>query len=204
MSLGGVGYAATHLPANSIGPNQIRNGAVTFKKIKPGAVGIVRANTGQLQARVGGSCNANTAVASIDRSGHVTCNSTLPSQIGTTSSTNAVPTTGTSASIASTKLPSGATFLGLANPTITVTPGSTAVGSQTVAVTCTLGVGSNTDSRTVTIRTPNNSTAASAALPLQLTGTGGTAAVSCSSKPVGTSTAPTVSVTSAVNAIQIH
>ena len=34
MSLGGVGYAATQLPNNSVGPAQLKNSAVTNSKIK--------------------------------------------------------------------------------------------------------------------------------------------------------------------------
>jgi len=88
MSLGGVGYAAVSLPANSVGTAQIRNNAVTYtkinpdsvgrvrladggvitsklannsvsyQKIQPGAVGHVRANLDQLQARVTGTCSS--------------------------------------------------------------------------------------------------------------------------------------------------
>jgi hypothetical protein len=88
LSLGGVGYAAVSLPSNSVGTRQIRNEAVTYKKIRPnavgavrlanggvinsklannsvsfqkiqpGAVGHVRANLSQLQARVNGTCSS--------------------------------------------------------------------------------------------------------------------------------------------------
>jgi hypothetical protein len=88
VALGGAGYAATQLPANSVGSAQIQDNAVTFKKINPdsvgavrlanggvinsklannsvsykkiqsGAVGRVRANLDQLQARVGNTCNS--------------------------------------------------------------------------------------------------------------------------------------------------
>jgi hypothetical protein len=206
LSLGGVGYAATQLPSNSVGSSQIRNEAVTYKKIRPGAVGIVRANLGQLQERVSGTCSSNNAIASIDQSGKVACNSTLPAETGTTSNTAAIPTTATSpTSVTSTTLTSGATYLGLANPTVTVTPGTGASPNtaETASVTCTLTVGSNTTTRTVTVTTPSGTEPASESLPLQLTGTGGTAGVSCKSASTDTPT-PGVSVTSAVNAIQIH
>lgn len=207
MSLGGVGYAATTLANNSVGNAQLKNGSVSYKKIQPGAVGNVRANTQQMQERVGKSCGTNTAISAIAQSGAPTCSPTLPNEIGTTSNTASVPTTATApVSVTSTTLTAGATYLGLANPTITVTPATGASGSQAASVTCTLGVGSNTSTRTITVTTPNGTTAANAALPLQLTGTGGAAGVSCSSKHVGTANgaAPAVSVTSAVNAIQIQ
>jgi hypothetical protein len=39
VALGGTAYAATKLPPKSVGPKQIKSGAVTAKKIRPGAVG---------------------------------------------------------------------------------------------------------------------------------------------------------------------
>lgn len=38
MLLGGGAYAATQLPKNSVGPKQIKNGAITGKKIKKGTI----------------------------------------------------------------------------------------------------------------------------------------------------------------------
>jgi hypothetical protein len=207
MSLGGVGYAATQLPQNSVGSFQLRNGAVTFTKIQPGAVGNVRANVRQLQERVWKVCGSNQVMFGANQNGDPKCTNSMPAEVGTTSNTASIPTTGTATSVASATLTSGNNYLGLANPTITVTPSSTATTSQAASVSCTLTVGSNTSTRTLTIMTPDKATPWSAALPLQLTGTGGTSAVSCSSKPVGLTTgetAPTVSVTSAVNAIQIQ
>jgi hypothetical protein len=39
IALGGTAYAATKLPPRSVGPKQIKSGAVTAKKIRAGAVG---------------------------------------------------------------------------------------------------------------------------------------------------------------------
>jgi hypothetical protein len=39
IALGGTAYAATKLPPKSVGPKQIKSGAVTAKKIRAGAVG---------------------------------------------------------------------------------------------------------------------------------------------------------------------
>ena len=41
LAIGGVGYAATRLPKNSVGTRQIRNGAVTGAKIKLSSLGTV-------------------------------------------------------------------------------------------------------------------------------------------------------------------
>jgi hypothetical protein len=115
LSLGGVGYAAVSLPANSVGSDQIRDNAVTFKKINPnsvgavrlansgvvnsklannsvsfkkiqaGAVGRVRANLNQLQARIADKCATGTAISSVDSTGKPTCSPTAPAQFGATS-----------------------------------------------------------------------------------------------------------------------
>jgi hypothetical protein len=207
MSLGGVGYAATQLPANSVGTSQLRNGSVSYTKIQPGAVGNVRANVRQLQERIWKVCGTNQVMFGANQNGDPKCTNSMPGEVGTTSNTVAVPTTGAATSVATTNLTAGNNYLGLANPTATVTPATGATGSQTVSVSCTLTVGGNTSNRTITVSTPNGTDAGRAALPLQLTGTGGTVAVSCASKPVGLATgatAPTVSVTSAVNAVQIQ
>src|SRR5205823_4930154 len=80
VSLGGVGYAATQLPANSVGTSQLRDNAVSYKKIQPKAVGRVRADLNQLQARVGGMCRPKTAISAIQSSGMPVCMSTLPNK----------------------------------------------------------------------------------------------------------------------------
>lgn len=210
MSLGGVGYAAISIPNNSVGAAQLKsnavtnskinNGAVSYKKIQPGAVGLVRANTGQLQVRVSGACQTGSAIGTINQVGKVTCNNALPSEFGTTNNTATLGTGATS--ITSVALPTGASYLAFANPSVTVTPDSTAPAQHDV-VTCTLTVGSNTASRSITFDTPINSgTAHTASFPLQGAGPSGTGSVSCSSTTTGGGTAPAISVTSAINAIQ--
>jgi hypothetical protein len=44
IALGGTGYAAVNLPANSVGSRQLRTGAVTSKKIANGAVTPAKLN----------------------------------------------------------------------------------------------------------------------------------------------------------------
>jgi hypothetical protein len=199
LSLGGVGYAAVSLPRNSVGNAQLRNGSVSFRKIRPGAVGIVRANTHQLQARVGATCSAGSAIGAIDQLGRVTCNSSLPSEVGTTSNTSTLGST--AATVTSVTLPAGSLYLALANPTATVTSGTTA---QQVDVNCTLTVGSNTSARTMTLHTDGNSSdTTTQSVPMQLTGPAGTGSVSCQSSVPGGGTAPTVTVTAALSAIRI-
>jgi hypothetical protein len=208
LSLGGVGYAAITIPSNSVGTSALKNNAVSYKKIQPGAVGLVRANLGQLQERVSGTCSSNNAIASIDQSGKVACNSTLPGETGTTSNTTPVPTTATSpTTVASTTLAAGSSYLALADPTATVTAATGVTTDSRVNVTCTLTVGSNTQTRSLTLNTGTVGIPASGSIPLQLAGPSGTSSVACSSSlPTGQAiptTAPTVSVTSALNAIQV-
>jgi hypothetical protein len=191
MSLGGVGYAATQLPHNSVGAYQLRNNSVNYKKIVPGSVGLVRANLGQLQERVSGSCPTASAIATVDQSGKVSCNPTLPAEFGTTNNTSALTTA--PATVSSITLPAGASYLAFANPTVTVASGATATHTS---VSCTLTVGSDTETRTATL---NPSTTAgqseSVSIPLQAAGGSGPGSVTC------TSTAPATAV-AAINAIQ--
>jgi hypothetical protein len=207
MSLGGVGYAATQLPNNSVGAAQLKNNAVTnskikdsavtFKKIEPGAVGTVRANTNQLQARVKGTCGSGQGIGAVDSTGKVTCNTALPAEFGTTN--NSATITGTATSVTSVNLPAGASYLAFANPTATVTSGAT---SQRVNVSCTLAVGSNTQTRSATVTTTGTAgDNTSESIPLQVAGPAGTAAVSCQATPVA-GTLPTTSVIAAINGVQ--
>ena len=228
MSLGGVGYAATQLPSNSVGTAQLQNGSVSYQKIQansvgkvrladggvinskiangavsfndiqPAAVGTKRANLNQLQARVTGTCAAGTAIGAVDNKGAATCNSTLPSEFGTTNNTATL--NGTSATVSTLTLPAGASYLALANPVATVTSTGTAAR---VTVSCTLTVGSNTVTRSAVILA-NGTTGdtATGSIPLQLAGPAGTSAVSCTASVPSGGTLPTVSAVSAINAIQ--
>lgn len=210
MSLGGVGYAATQLPSNSVGASQLRNNSVSYKKIQPGAVGNVRANTKQLQERVFKTCSGSTAITAIAQNGDPTCSGTLPAEVGTTNNT-ANNVGSTAVTVTSVALPAGNTYLAVANPQVTVTPatGVTAGTAQHTTVTCILTVGSNTETRSVTVDT-TAPTAETASIPLQATGGSGTGSVSCTSATAAPAAggggaapaAPAVSVTSAFNAIQ--
>jgi hypothetical protein len=206
VSLGGVGYAAT-LGNGSVGTAQLKNGAVTnsklknnsvsFRKIVPGSVGIVRADTNQLQVRVSGKCNPGQAIGTIESNGKVGCNSALPSQTGTTNNTATV--TSSPATVDSATLATGSSYLALANPTVTVAGTGVA---QRVDVSCRLTVGSNTESRSVTINTGSATTETSSSIPLMQTGPGGTASVTCQTTNASTP-APAVNVTSALQALQV-
>jgi hypothetical protein len=216
MSLGGVGYAATSLPKNSVGTAQIRNDAVTYKKIEPasvgsrrlardgvtytkihpGAVGKVRANLNQLQARLASTCAAASAIGGVDVNGKVTCNPTVPARVSIASASADVA--GTPAPVAGGTLPAGASYLAFANPTVAVTGSGSA---QRVTVTCTLTVGTSTQTRAATIDTGTSTTANPVTIPLQQAGAAGPVAVACSDA-VDTGTPPTVHATTGIEAIQ--
>jgi hypothetical protein len=51
IALGGTSYAAVNLPANSVGSKQIKNKAVTPKKVSPAAVKLFRGKRGARGAR---------------------------------------------------------------------------------------------------------------------------------------------------------
>lgn len=194
VALGGVGYAAVNVPFNSVGEGQLKHSSVTHSKLRfdsvnyqdivPGSVGRVRANLGQIQARVNGSCAAGTAFGAVDPNGNTICNPTRPSEYGAigTQAVNAATT------VASTALPAGSTYLAFANPSASVAK----TASAPVDVTCTLIVGDAKQSVTATV-----APGATKSLPLQVAGPAGTAAVSCASAG-GTP----ASVSSSVNAIQ--
>ena len=51
ISLGGTGYAATQLPARSVGQKQLRNGAVTTGKLRTNAVTGTKIRNGSIGRR---------------------------------------------------------------------------------------------------------------------------------------------------------
>ena len=92
VALGGVGYAATQLPANSVGSAQLKNGSVGNWKLKAnsvgtrkiinGSVGAKQINSTQVQLRVASTCSTG-AIKTVGLSGTVTCTPTLPGEVGT-------------------------------------------------------------------------------------------------------------------------
>jgi hypothetical protein len=213
VALGGVGYAATQLPPNSVGNAQLQNGSVGNWKLKVnsvgtrkiinGSVGAKQVNSSQVQLRVATACPSG-AISAIGLSGTVTCTPTLPNQIGKTA---AAMTLGTgSTSVATESLPAGSSFLVLAYPHAVIT-GAT---GQHVEVDCTLSVpgGASTDSITKSLAVDVTSSAQSPAgsIPLALPVASATAAqtvtLACTDTATPSTPAPTVAVDATVNAIQ--
>lgn len=226
MSMGGVGVAATGL----IGTNQIRNDAVTFKKIapnsvgrvrlanngvvnsklahdsvsykdiQPGAVGSVRSNINQMQERVKGACAAGSAFASVNNKGAVTCNATAPQEYGSSATAKAVTLNGTAATTGSVALPTGPSYLGFANTALTATSGANAVN---VTVKCTFTVGTATTTQSAVLHTDGTvGDTTSATIPTtQLAGAAGTSSVACTASVPTGDALPAVTGLSAINAI---
>ena len=195
VALGGVGYAAIVIPHNSIGSAQLRNDSVTYTKIVPGAVGSVRANTRQLQARVSAKCNAGTAIGAIDQAGKITCNPSLPNEYATSNSqtVGSSPTT-----VATLNLPAGTSYLSIANPVADVS----ATAAETVQLQCTLGDGANSQTRNLSVGTDAAGTVEHVTTSLLVAGPSGTSALSCVVVSHTGTVTPTVSVTAGINGIQ--
>jgi hypothetical protein len=213
VALGGVGYAATQLPKNSVGTAQLRNGsvgnwklksnAVGGRKIINGAVGAKQVNSTQVQLRVATPCSSG-AIKAVGLSGTVTCTPTLPSEVGT--STNAVTLGAGSTQIATQSLPGGSSYLVLAYPHAVISGAS----GQQIEVDCTLSVpsGSGTTSTTKSLAVVFGSSGGSQAgtiplvLPVASSTSAQTAAVSCTDNATPSMPPPSVAVDSTLNALQ--
>jgi hypothetical protein len=225
-SLGGVGYAATFLPAGSVGTTQLRNGSVSNAKIQNGsvgnfklafgaigprkmenaAVGLTQINTSEVQARVTGACAAG-AISSVTATGTVTCSAATPQEFDTSSASPVTVPAGTTATpITSESLAGGSSYLVLANPYVHLT---NATAGQQVEVDCTLAVGPATtavQTRSWTVEIGANAVDQTNAIPLEVTAPSSantiSANVSCTREFTGGTTSPTITVTSNINSLQ--
>jgi hypothetical protein len=226
-SLGGVGYAATYLPAGSVGTNQLQNASVTnhkilngavgnFKlavgavgprKMENGAVGTAQINTSEVQARVTGTC-ASGAITSVTSTGTVTCASAPGLEFDTSSATPVTVPTGTTATpIASEPLAGGSSYLVTANPYVHITGASP---GQQVEIDCTLAVGPATtavETRSWTTEIGPGGLPETNSIPLIATAPSSTnsitAAVACTRTITGTGTStPAVTVATNIDAVQ--
>jgi hypothetical protein len=215
VALGGVGYAASQIPPNSVGTAQLQNGSVGNWKLKwgsvgarkiiNGSVGAKQVNSGQVQLRVASSCSSG-AISTVGLSGTVTCTPTLPNEFGTNAS--AVTLGSSSTSVATQSLPSGSSYLVLAYPHATITDAP--LPSQQVEVDCTLSVPSGTNNsitKSLVVNFGSNTSLSQAGtiplvLPVASATSTQTATVSCTDTANPSTPAPTVAVDSTINAIQ--
>jgi hypothetical protein len=225
VALGGAGYAATQLPADSVGTAQLQNASVTnhkilngsvgnFKlafgavgprKLANGAVGTNQINTSEVQARVTGTCS-DGSIQSIGSTGTVVCGSAPAQEFGTSMATPlTLPSGTTPTSITSKQLSGASSYIVFASPFVQITGTSAA---QSVEVDCTLSVGPTvgaTQTRSYTVQLGTDEDQASS-IPLVVTApsnpTAITAGVSCLIKSFSGTTAPKVVVSTAINALQ--
>ena len=213
VALGGVGYAATQLPAGSVGSAQLKNGsvgnwklksnAVGARKIINGAVGAKQVNASQVQLRVATPCSTG-AVKAIGLSGSVTCTPTLPSEVGTSGA--AVTLGAGSAQVVTQSLAAGSSYLVLAYPHAVIR----GAAGQRVEVDCTLstapGAGSSSTTKNLAVELQSGSDSEAGTIPLVLPVASSTgaqaAAVSCTDTATPSTPAPSVAVDSTLNAIQ--
>jgi hypothetical protein len=219
VALGGVSWAAVHLPVHSVGNAQLQNfsvgnaklrsNSVGTAKIIPGAVGSRQVNQSQIQLRIAGPCT-DGAMQSVAQSGDVNCTPVLPNEYG--SNTAATTLGARSTQVASQSLGAGSSYLVLAYPHVVITAGAT---GQHVEVDCTLSVppGSGTPppanptttTKSVAVDVGSSTQAQAATIPLVLpvasSSTSQSATISCSEQ-LPTSPAPTVMVDTTISAIQ--
>ncbi len=221
FALGGVGYAATQLPANSVGNAQLQNGsvgnwklksnAVGARKIINGAVGAKQVDSRQVQLRVASAC-ATGAIASIGLSGTVTCTPSLPNEYG--SNTAAVTLSSGATQVATQSLAAGSSYLVMAYPHAVIS--GTAGVPQRVEVACTLSLpaGSGTPppanptttTKSLAVDLAADSHSEAGSIPLVLPVASSTsvqpATVSCTDTPSPSTPAPRVAVDTTISAIQ--
>jgi hypothetical protein len=214
VALGGIGYAATQLPKNSVGNAQLQNGsvgnwklksnAVGGRKIINGAVGAKQVNSTQVQLRVGTPCSTG-AVKAISLSGAVTCTPTLPNEVGTSGTAVTLGTGSTQ--VATESLPAGSSYLVLAYPHAVISGGAT---GQRVEVDCTLavppGTGASTTTKSLAVERGSSTNAQAGTIALVLPVASSTSAqaatVSCTDSAMPSTPASSVAVDSTLNAIQ--
>lgn len=207
VAMGGVGYAAVSIPRNSVGTAQIKNNAVTARKMALHTIGLQRIISSVVQVRVSGKCSNDSAINSVAEGGKVTCQSTLPDQFGASSDSSSVGTTSTT--VVSKILPAG-NYLISAIPYATINPAATAPANQQVQVTCTLSAASgSSQTRSVSVETggagaPTQQLAIPMTFPTTVGAPQGTAHVDCTHTATPAAPDPAVTVQSTLNAMPTH
>ena len=215
VALGGVSWAAIHLPPNSVGSAQLKNFSVGNVKLGPNSVGprkIIPASVGatqvdptQVQLRVTSSCSIG-AIQSLSQAGNVTCTPALPNEYGTQPQTATL--TGSQTQVASVSLPgtqAGSSYLAFGTVQITEVGGA---GSQAVDVSCSMsapgapGTQGDFDSNLG----GGNATDAKGTIPLvapvSVAGSPQTLAINCTDTATPASPAPSIGITATIHAVQ--
>jgi len=203
VALGGVGWAAARLPANSVGLVQLKPGSVGARKIIPGSVGARQVNPNQIQLRVAGPCTAG-AIQSIAPSGDVTCTQALPNEYGT--STQTMLGSGQT-QVASESLPAGnvgASYVVIGDVRLDALENGSAPGSADLS--CTLSAGAASTAGDLVAEFNDTRTDVPGTIPLVLPVTvaapSGVAAIACQDVDTTGIPEPTVTLNATINAIQ--
>jgi hypothetical protein len=214
VALGGAGWAAIRIPANSVGNAQLQNFSVGAAKLRPnsvgvtkiaaGAVGARQVNSSQVQLRVTSSCLVG-AIQSLTVTGNATCTPALPSEYGALP--QATTLGATQKQVASVSLPvnpAGSSYLAIGNVQVAAVEGA---APQTLDVLCTLTVtGSSTTGHFDANLGGSNATTASGTIPLVLPvsigGSPQTLAITCAEDASPANPAASVGVTATINAVQ--
>jgi hypothetical protein len=221
IAIGGVSWAATSLPAGSVGSTQLRGGAVTTPKlaakavtapklapgsvtaaaIRQAAVGAGQVDSGTVQRRLRRACPPTAAMAYVSRTGGVACNWSLPREAGAASDQVTVGSTPTQ--ITKLTVPAGSGYLAIANPDVVV---NGTVPGQQVTVTCKLSLGTQTATRAASVEVGPQQRRLETGLALAVADQhaargGDPAALSCQ-QTAGAGATPQVGVTSAISVIQ--
>jgi hypothetical protein len=211
IAIGGVSWAATSLPAGSVGSRQLRAGAVTAAKLARGsvtaaairqaAVSTNQIDSATVQRRLTRACPPTSAIAYVSRTGGVACNWSLPREAGTAS--DQVSVGSSPVQIAKVTLPAGSGYLAIANPDVVV---NGTVPGQQVTVTCKLSLGPQTGTRSAAVEIGPQQRRLETGLALvvadQRAAPGGDTAVLRCQQSAGAGAAPQVGVTSGISVIQ--
>ncbi|MGO9887047.1 MAG: hypothetical protein ACLP0L_03900 [Solirubrobacteraceae bacterium] len=214
VALGGVSWAAIHIPPNSVGSAQLKNfsvgnvklgpNSVGPRKIIPGSVGATQVDPTQVQLRVTSSCSIG-AIQSLSQTGNVTCMPALPNEYGTQPQTATL--TGSRTQVATVSLPGTQTGSYMAFGTVQIVEvGGT--DSQAVDVSCSMSAPGTpaTQGDFDSNLGGGNATDANGTIPLvapvSVAGSPQTLAINCTDTATPASPAPSIGVTATIHAVQ--
>jgi hypothetical protein len=215
VALGGVSWAAIHIPPNSVGSAQLKDfsvgnvklgpNSVGPRKIIPGSVGATQVDPTQIQLRVTSACSIG-AIQSLNQTGNVTCTPTLPNEYGTQPQTATL--TGTQTQVATVSLPgtqAGSSYLAIGTVQVAEVEG---IDSQAVDVSCSMSApnATGTEGEFDSNLGGANATAAKGAIPLvapvSVAGSPQTVAITCMDTATPASPAPSINVSATIHAVQ--
>lgn len=215
VALGGVSWAAIHLPPNSVGSAQLKNfsvgnvklgpNAVGPRKIIPGSVGATQVDPTQVQLRVTSSCSIG-AIQSLSQAGNVTQRRRCPTSTGPSPRRRrSSQARRRSRASRSPVLQAGSSYLAFGTVQIAEVGGT---GAQAVDISCSMsgpgapGTQGDFDSNLG----GGNATDAKGTIPLvapvSVAGSPQTLAINCTDTATPASPAPSIGITATIHAVQ--